>query len=346
MDFSNKQAFQFRLVLVRILFLALFFGTITPGLIFAAQPNHSKRATIMMPLAAKTLILDLAAAGERTVAVGWRGHILLSDDEGTSWRQVKTPTRDMLTGIYFADDRRGWTVGHGAVIFATEDGGESWKLQYSAPEEERPLFDVFVAGDYGFAIGAYTKFMVTQDGGKSWQPGKFVIQQDKTDTNKGLDDEDPLPFDYHLNGIARSAAGTYYIAAEAGFIFRSDDSGHTWYELPSPYEGSFFGILPLDGENLLVYGLRGHIFRSENGGYDWRQIKTGTTALLTDAVKLKNGTIIVTGMAGVILTSTDSGKSFTLKQPNRVSLTSVVKTKSGSLIIAGERGAKLLKLAE
>ena len=339
MDFSNKQTFQLRRVLVRVLLAALFIGTITTGLSLAAQPDRSKRASILMPLAAKTLILDLAAAGKRTVEVGWRGHILLSDDDGRSWRQVKTPIRDMLTGIYFANDKRGWAVGHSAVILATEDGGESWKLQYSAPEEERPLFDVIVTGDYGFAIGAYAKFMITKNGGKSWQPGKFIIQQDKATASKVLDDEEPLPFDYHLNGIARSTAGVYYIAAEAGFIFRSDDGGHTWQELPSPYEGSFFGILTLDGEKVIAYGLRGHIFRSENGGQNWEQIETGTTALLTDAATLKSGTIIVTGMAGVILTSTDNGKSFTMQRPNRISLTSVVETKSGTLIIAGERGA-------
>jgi photosystem II stability/assembly factor-like uncharacterized protein len=343
MDFSNKQTFQFRQFYVRILLSALFLGTISSGLSFAAQPDRNKRAAIMVPLASKTLILDLATAGERTIAVGWRGHILLSDDDGTSWRQVETPTRDMLTGIYFTDDKRGWAVGHSAVILVTENGGETWKLQCSAPEEERPLFDVIVTGNYGFAIGAYAKFMVTQNGGKSWQPSEFIIQQDKAAANKALDDEEPLPFDYHLNGIARSAAGAYYIAAEAGFIFRSDDGGHTWQKLPSPYEGSFFGILPLDGEKLIVYGLRGHIFRSENGGQNWKKIETGTTALLTDATTLENGTIIVTGMAGIILTSTDNGQSFTLKQPNRISLTSVVKTKSGKLIIAGERGAKVDK---
>ena len=344
MDFFNKQTFQFCRNLIQVLLSALFLVSVFSSLTFAAQPDLSERATIMMPRSSKTLILDLAIAGGRTVAVGWRGHILLSDDDGTNWRQVKTPTRDMLTGIYFADDKRGWAVGHSAVILATEDGGETWNLQSSAPAEERPLFDVIVIGEYGFAVGAYAKFMVTHNGGKSWQPSEFIIRQDEAEANKELDDEEPLPFDYHLNSIARSVAGIYYIAAEAGFIFRSDDGGHTWQELPSPYGGSLFGVLPLDGEKLIVYGLRGHIFRSENGGQNWEPIETGTTSLLTDAATLKNGSIIVTGMGGVILSSADKGKSFTLRQPNRISLTSVVKTKSDALIIAGERGAKFVDL--
>ncbi|MEA3332964.1 MAG: YCF48-related protein [Pseudomonadota bacterium] len=344
MDYSNKQTCQFRRILVLVLLSALFLVTIFSGLSFAAQPDHSERAAIMMPLASRTLVLDLATAGERIVAVGWRGHILLSDDDGINWRQVKVPTRDMLTGIYFVNDRCGWAVGHSAVILATEDSGETWKLQSSAPEEEQPLFDIIVTGDYGFTVGAYAKFMITQNGGKSWQPSDFIIRQENDAANKTLDDEEPLPFDYHLNSIARSAAGTCYIAAEAGFIFRSDDGGHTWLELPSPYEGSLFGILPLDGEKLITYGLRGHIFLSENGGQSWKEIETGTTALLTAAATLTNGTIIVTGMGGVILTSADNGKSFTLQQPNRISLTSVVKTNSDAIILAGERGAKLADL--
>jgi len=216
----------------------------------------------------------------------------------------------------------------------------SWKLLHTAPEEEQPLFDVVVNGDYGFAIGAYAKFMVTTDGGKSWENGEFTILQDESAT-KNLDDEEPLPFDYHLYRISLSNDGTFYIAAEAGFIFRSDDGGHLWKELPSIYEGSYFGILVLDNQSLLAYGLRGHIFRSDDGGQNWEQLQTGTTALLTDAIKLNNDTIVVTGMAGAILTSRDNGKSFTLCQPNRVPWTSAVETASGSLVIAGERGAKI-----
>ena len=38
------------------------------------------------------LLLGLARAGARLVAVGNDGHVLLSDDEGKSWRLAKTPT--------------------------------------------------------------------------------------------------------------------------------------------------------------------------------------------------------------------------------------------------------------
>lgn len=329
-----------RLLLLAILLMPLIIIAPSTGI-----AGDCDQASLIMPQAAKSLILDLASAGKRTVAVGWRGHILVSDDDGSSWKQVQSPTREMLTSVYFSDNLHGWAVGHGATILVTEDGGESWKLMHAAPEEEQPLFDIIVNGDCGFAVGAYAKFMTTIDGGKTWQSGEFIIQEDEAANDK-LDDEDPLPFDYHLNSIALSDDGSYYIAAEAGFIFRSDDGGRTWKELPSIYEGSYFGILVLNNGTLLAHCLRGHIFRSEDHGLSWQSIDTGTTALLTDAIQLKTGTIFVAGMAGAMLTSIDDGQSFSLTQPNRVSLTSVLETETGSLIIAGERGVNIYELPD
>lgn len=341
MNFTGKYIFWtrnfFALWLFLLAFLALTFSS--------SAANQTENPALLMPLAAKSLILDLANPGQRIVAVGWRGHILISEDDAQSWQQVATPTRSMLNGVYFKDNLRGWAVGHDAVILATEDGGKSWNLLSISPEEERPLFDVIVNDEYGFAIGAYAKFMTTRDGGKNWEAGEFIIQGSEEALKGSPDDEDPLPFDYHLNAIARSAAGVFYIAAEAGYLFRSDDGGHTWKELPSPYGGSFFGVLPLDGETLLTYGLRGNIFRSEDGGQSWAQITTGTKALLTDATRLPDGTTVITGMAGVVLVSSDTGQSFTLQQPNRIALTAVVNVATDTLVVASERGPRIYNLS-
>jgi photosystem II stability/assembly factor-like uncharacterized protein len=342
MIYSAKSSCSVGKVLISGLFvLVLIMLSVNPGSAFVAE-----RPAFMMPLAAKTLVLDIATPGTGIVAVGWRGHILLSDDEAQTWHQVVSPTCSMLNSVFFIDDLRGWAVGNDAVIISTEDGGKSWQLLHSAPEEERPLYDLFVTGDYGFAIGAYAKFMITRDGGKTWENSEFVINKNGENAEANADEDDPLPTDYHLNSIARSADGTFYIAAEAGSVFSSDDGGHTWNELASPYDGSFFGILPLGGKNLLVYGLRGHVFRSEDSGASWRQIPTGTTALLTDAIAKPDGTIVVTGMAGVILTSSDVGESFTLHQPNRIALTSVIMTADGTLVVGGERGPIHYKLSD
>ena len=49
----------------------------------ASSPRHAQPS----PLATASLLVDVARAGERLVAVGERGHVVLSDDGGETWRQ-------------------------------------------------------------------------------------------------------------------------------------------------------------------------------------------------------------------------------------------------------------------
>ena len=77
----------------------------------------------------KTVLIDLARAGERLVAVGERGLVLLSDDHGQSWRQAAVPVSVSLSAVQFVDAHSGWAIGHAGVVLATRDGGESWVVQ-------------------------------------------------------------------------------------------------------------------------------------------------------------------------------------------------------------------------
>ena len=69
----------------------------------AAQPVDGN--AIPARLAKRSLLLDVHGRGERAVAVGERGHILLSTDSGINWRQVAAPTRRTLTGVFLIDDQ-------------------------------------------------------------------------------------------------------------------------------------------------------------------------------------------------------------------------------------------------
>ena len=126
-------------------------------------------------LAAHGLLIAIASAGERLVAVGDRGIIVRSDDRGASWRQADyVPTQALLTGVCFLDAQQGVAVGHDEVILATTDGGLHWQRTHDAPEAQRPLLDVWCGrGGQVIAVGAYSTYLTSNDGGMSWREVKF-----------------------------------------------------------------------------------------------------------------------------------------------------------------------------
>ena len=306
---------------------------VVPG--FFVPVGAGTEAGVAEPLPARLLLLDGAVAGSRLIVVGERGHILVSSDDGASWKLAEVPTRVMLTAIYMHDAETGWAVGHDAVILRTADGGETWTKVHEAPEEELPLLDVwFRDGQRGLAVGAYGYALATEDGGETWT--SHAISED----------------DFHLNALVpakdrENGFERLYIAAEAGVIYRSDDGGETWQELPSPYAGSWFGGLALDENQLLLAGLRGHLFRSEDGGASWAEVPTGTQATLTGAVRHPSGEIVITGLEGSVLTSRDGGRNVSSRNlPTREGISTTLPLPDGAALLIGEFGTARLPLGE
>lgn len=283
--------------------------------------------------AVKSLLLDVVHAGSRLVAVGDRGHILYSDDQGKTWTQAKVPTRQLLTAVWFVDDKHGWAVGHDAQILASEDGGATWTKQFEDLKREAPLLDVwFKDVSNGFAVGAYGALLETTDGGKHWE-----------DVSDRLDNEDQ----YHLNGIAAVKDAGLLIVGEQGSMFRSADWGQTWERLEGPYEGSLFGAIGTAQPNtVLAYGLRGNLFRSADFGTTWEPVELNATrgALefgLSGATLQDDGSLVIVGNGGSVVVSHDDGQTFSVfNRPDRISLSSVTSAGNGDLILVGQGGVR------
>ncbi|MCU0251885.1 MAG: YCF48-related protein [Vicinamibacterales bacterium] len=295
----------------------------------AGQTGEARERAARAPLAASSLLLDAAARDGLVVAVGERGHILVSTDEGQSWRQSEVETRALLTGVFMHDGRLGWAVGHDEVIVRTRDGGLTWQRVHNAPERERPLLDVWFAdARTGLAVGAYGGLLATRDGGDTWAPS----------TVHGGDDA-------HLNQIAAAADGTLFLAGEAGHLYRSDDRGATWQPLPSPYDGSFFGLLPRPDGSLIAFGLRGHLYRSADRGRSWTPIVTGTEETLTCALDLGSGRFVVGGMAGTLLWSEGEGAAVRKQDlPDRKAIVALAQAAPGTLLLFGEGGVRRIDI--
>ncbi|MBK9968932.1 MAG: hypothetical protein IPP07_30480 [Holophagales bacterium] len=70
-------------------------------------------------LASRSLLLDAADRDALAVAVGERGHVLLSGDGGKTWTQAETPTRALLTGVWLHDARPAGPWGNDETILRT-----------------------------------------------------------------------------------------------------------------------------------------------------------------------------------------------------------------------------------
>jgi photosystem II stability/assembly factor-like uncharacterized protein len=314
-----------------------------------AQPRDAEHAR----LAAHALLIGLASAGERLIAVGDRGLVVFSDDKGRSWVQADlVPTQALLTGVCFFDAQHGLAVGHDEVILATADAARTWKRTHYAPEAQQPLLDVWCGAQrHAIAIGAYSTYLTSQNGGATWTARKFAPaspEPQAVGARAARSATGAVPAGgYHLNRIVAASPTRLYIAAEAGHLYRSDDAGASWLTLASPYRGSFFGVLPLEADAVLAFGLRGNLYRSDDAGASWQKIDTGTMQLLGGAARFDTGGIAVAGLSGVLLVSRDGGHRFTLQQQrDYTGLSAVVSVGDDELAAVGDAGTKVITLGQ
>lgn len=273
-------------------------------------------------------LLGATRAGDRLVAVGDHGVVMLSDDGGRQWRQARSvPVDSTLTSVSFTDARQGWAAGHWGVILHTEDGGESWAVQRSATGEDRPLFALHMLdATHGVAVGLWSLVLVTEDGGKRWNPVTLAPP------------EGARKADLNLLSLFATGQGVLYATAEKGMLLRSADQGRHWSYLSTGYKGSFWTGVALPGGELLAAGLRGSLYRSTDEGRHWSRIDSHSESSITQLL-VQGEQVAGVGLDGLRLQSQDSGASFkTEVRPDHLGLTAGVVNAQGQLVLLSRQG--------
>lgn len=273
-----------------------------------------------MPLATESVLLDITRANNTLVAVGERGHVILSKD-GENWHQAEVvPTRSTLTSVFNVGNRL-WAAGHDAVIITSGDGGETWSRQFFDPDRQQAVMDiVFDDENNGVAIGSYGLYLKTSDGGQNWQDAMV-------DENN----------DYHLNNLVRLSNGRRLIAGEAGYSYRSHDDGETWESMEMPYQGSMWGALKTNDQCVFFYGLRGHVMESCDFGSSWTELETHSKSSISGAAR-HDGLIVMAANSGTLIIRDNGGVFTTYHHSSSGDFAAILALGDGSFMLVGEDG--------
>jgi photosystem II stability/assembly factor-like uncharacterized protein len=286
--------------------------------------------------------------------------ILLSDDQGKSWRQAKVPVSSDLVAVQFVSDRQGWAVGHDGVVLHSNDAGGSWEKQLDgiglekllvehfeklatqgdekaaqyldliklnfANGPEQPMLGVWFRDPLnGFVVGAFGTIIATHDGGNTWESWVEKVEN---------------PQMFHYNSIT-GINGRPYIASEQGSVFTLDADQQSFVNLPTGYSGSFFGVLG-NAQYLIAYGLRGNAYKSIDQGKTWQRLETANSSGLVDGAIDDKGRVLLASQAGVIIVSNDQGKTFTALPDVHPAMFAGLALVNGQVAVVGLSGVQMV----
>ncbi|MFP8777304.1 WD40/YVTN/BNR-like repeat-containing protein [Hydrogenophaga sp. RWCD_12] len=298
-------------VKVMVAALALAAGSVHSAAPGASVGDALQRPALMVRDPARAVLLSAAWAGTRMVAVGERGLVATSADQGKTWQQVPCPVSVTLTMVRFADAQHGVAVGHGGTVLTSADGGQSWTVRLdgrrlaevarrgaSSPQTvaeaerlaadgpDKPFLDVVVwDAQRMLAVGAYGLAMHTRDGGETWEPWMGRL---------------PNPRGMHWYAVRR-AGNTLLLAGEQGLLARSTDDGASFQALASPYKGSWFTAEMAANGQWLLAGLRGNVWRSTDGGQQWSAVNVPVPASIVASATDRTGRTLLASQAGLLL---------------------------------------------
>jgi len=164
-------------------------------------------------------------------------------------------------GVHFADTRNGWIVTERTTILHTEDGGKTWKKQFS--DLDYILKGVSFSNEKnGWAVGEYGFIYHTEDGGVTWkkQAGECGISEETGELVGGN----------FLFGVFAESPQKAWAVGIDGYATRTTDGGRTWHRVnvPAPRVNLYSVISNKTGA--IAIGGDGIFLWSRDGGATWQ----------------------------------------------------------------------------
>lgn len=191
-----------------------------------------------------------------------RAYLMHTTNGGEHWERVDIKGIDVdarLVRAVFSSGENGWAFGEAGLIYATHDGGESWKRLLS-PTRHLLLGGMFVDEFRGWLVGAGGTIIQTSDGGDTWYQSRFP--------------QTASPIRFAAASFIDNRVG--WAVGSGGAVFRTDNGGRTWQPQVTGVDSDLLDVKFLNAREGWAVGNEGTIISTNDGGQHWVTEKSGT----------------------------------------------------------------------
>lgn len=271
---------------------------------------------------------------------GWAASydgLIHTTNGGFIWQRQDYGSSDRIMTMDFISENIGWIGCENGDILKTQNGGQSWKKQYSCTGENNYLNSMhFHSENIGWAqTGRY--LLKTTDGGDNWEQmnvdsadysnsySVFFINENtgwllnenideysvlKT-TDGGMDwrkidvpvTTDLPACEFSLNAVFFVDENTGWIVGAGGIILKSTDGGESWIEQKNENDWIYdlFSVYFVSETKGWAVGSYGIILSTTDGGITWNPQLSHTDNSLYDLTFVSEEAGWICGGSGIIL---------------------------------------------
>ncbi|MFO0825951.1 MAG: YCF48-related protein [Gemmataceae bacterium] len=236
------------------------------------------------------------------------GVMLRTTDGGIKWDEMGMNVLSGLNAVRFFDEKNGFLCADGSEafpsgMFATNDGGRTWKPVTGAKLPSCRGVDFFPGVRTGIVAGAWSHL--------------GVVKSDSTYRESELD---PLAgrtlHAVAISGSAGITGATAYAAGDGGAVLTSTDGGKSWGFVnlgltPAALAVCDFRTVACFGPHVWVAGKPGgFVLHSADSGKTWETQRTEVAVPINGMYFLTDKVGWMTGELGCIFATTDGGKTW------------------------------------
>lgn len=242
--------------------------------------SHSQTPTKNFQCLDGTLTDVRLLLNKECAVLGEEGTLILSSDNGITWRNSYLGINDTPTDIWATDDGSIYVVVSKEAVFRSTDKGGTWKKNTS----RETVVSLFGNSDKLYGISIDNTVLESKDKGITWQS--------------------TIPYNNIKAGFVTGNGNIILITQKSSYYVSKND-GETWSD-----ENFFIGMGQLPelkkhcSNNNYCYLLFGQILITTT---DWLEFKTDTLPLTTHSFIVREGSVfIVTGKDSIGEYSTSS----------------------------------------